>query len=174
MVINSGKPRSLADNLRLSGRCGEVTKNDLATLRAMLGRGGDTSLTASEAASRLQAHRDAIAFAGENLPQVSHVRGISTGETRAVIARAYYTADRLRLEAFCRVLRTSIGRTEADRYPIMLRDHLRAHPSGGRSDRVERYQKTERALRAFLRGETLVKLCAIDAELFPLPGEPRN
>ena len=48
MVINSGKPRSLADNLRLSGRCGEVTKNDLATLRAMLGRGGDTSLTASQ------------------------------------------------------------------------------------------------------------------------------
>jgi hypothetical protein len=174
MVINCGKPRSLADNLRLAGCCGDVDKSDLATLRAMLGRGGNVSMTSSEAAAHWARHRDAVAFAAKHMPYVDGVRGISTAEVRAVAARAYYSADRRRLEEFCRVLRTSIARGDQDRAAILLRNHLTSTAGSSRLARIERYRKTQRALKAFLRGQELTKLYAGEEELFPLPEDATN
>jgi hypothetical protein len=171
MVINIGRPRSLADNLRLSGNCKGVSKNDLATLRAMLARGGSLSLTPSEAAAHLERHRDAVVYAGRHLPQVSGVRGLSTGETRAVVARAYYSADRQRLEQFCQVLRTSVATGDHDKAAIRLRSYLSTTVGSSQGIRQERYRKTQRALRAFLRGHALTRLSVGDGELFPLPEE---
>jgi len=172
MVINNGKPRSLADNLKLSGNNGSVSIRDLATLRAMLGKGAhDGALTAHEAGELLTRHQEAIAFAVEQLARVSRAKGISTGETRAVIGRAWYSADRQRLAEFCRVLRTSVGAGDPDQAAILLRTYLTTSLGGSRKLRLERYRKTERALRAFLRGEQLTRLYAAGSELFPLPEE---
>ena len=172
MVINNGKPRNLADNLKLSGTVGSVDGRGLATLRAMLGKGtSDGALTAYEAGELLIRHQEAVAFAVENLARVSRVRGISTGETRAVVARAWYSADRRRLAEFCTVLRTSKAEGDEDDAAILLRTYLTTNLGGSPKVRLERYRKTARALRAFLRGEQLIKLYAVATELFPLPEE---
>jgi hypothetical protein len=171
MVINNGRVRSLADNLRLGGGCGDVDKNQLATLRAMLGKGHDVALTAAEARQELARHEDAIAFASKHLPPVAGARGISTSETRAVVARAYYSADIKALTDFCDVLRTSIAPFESFRVVVMLRNYLMTSVGGSRALRQERYRKMQRALKAFLRSEDLTRLYAAEGELFPLPGE---
>jgi len=175
MVINSGRSRSLADNLRLGGGLGDVDHRELATLRAMLGRGGRTpGLTPAEAYDLLERHRHAVRFAVEHLGRTARARGLSSGETRAVVARAWYSADRSRLEHFCHVLRSSLAVGPDDEVIIALRTYLTSALGGGWRLRTERYRKTERALLAFLRSEKVAKLYAAGRELFPLPEESPN
>lgn len=172
MVMNNGRVRGLADNLRLGGGLGEVTKTSLSTLRAMLGGGcDDTPLTPSEAKILMLRHADAIAFAVQHIPKLSRIKGLSTGETRAVLARAFYSADHGSLLEFCEILRTSVCPSEQAKTVITLRDYLTTSLGASRALRQERYAKTERVLMAFLRGERLVKLYAVGKELFPLPEE---
>ena len=175
LVINSGRARSLADNLRLGGGLGDVNCRDLATLRAMLGHGADgSSLTPGEAQGLLALHRDAVTFAGDQLPKITRVKGLSTGETRAVVARAFYSAAADRLGAFCEILRTSIARCDLDEMVITLRQYLTTSLGGSRPMRLERYSKMERILLAYLRGERMTKVYAAAKELFPLPEESQT
>jgi hypothetical protein len=172
LSINSGKPRSLADNLRLGGGVGDVTGRDLATLRAMLGHGtADAPLTPSEAKDLFARHREAVTFAGVHLPKTARVKGLSTGDTRAVVARAFYSAAADRLAAFCGVLRTSIARGELDEMVVVLRQYLTKFFGNSHTTRQERYSKMERVLLAYLRGERMGRIYAAPRELFPLPEE---
>jgi hypothetical protein len=175
--IDTGTPRSDADVLTLTGRVGTVDKGRLAALRTLVwGLKPCTRLTVSEEADLLARHRAALDFALENLSPSSHVRGVATGTTRGVVARAYYTADVAALTHFCDVLRTGMGAGDRDKPIVMLRDFLvntrRAHnkPQALR----EHYGKIERALAAFLEGRPLVKLYSSTTELFPLPGEAKE
>jgi hypothetical protein len=172
MAIDNGRPRSLADILTLGGGMDRVGNRELAVLRAMLG-GFLTppALTPAEAAEGLQRHREAIAFALTCLPRGTRFRGIASADSRAVIARAWYSADRERIAAFCEVLVGGMARREADRPAVLLWQFLLGRPAGGRAQRLERYAKTERALLAYLRGEAITRLYAATCELFPLPKE---
>jgi len=171
MAIDSGRGRSLVDNLRLGGGVGAVGPDVMATLRAILGHGVSVALTADEAKTALERHRDALEFALKHVPK-NGVRGVVTADVRAVVARAWYSADLARLQRFCEVLKTSIGSDEADRTVILLRNYLLGRVGNDYATRLERYGKTERALLAFLRGEPpLVRLYAATSELFLLPGE---
>ena len=171
MVTDVGRGRTLADNLRLGGGLGQATNHVLACLRAMLGRGNCPSLTPEEARAALQRHDDAVAFAMEYLAPIGQ-RGIITAEVRAVVARAWYSADLTKVARFCEVLRTSLAQDTSERTIILLRTFLSGRRGGGAIARQERYAKTERALMAYLQGhEPLVKLYAVGDELFPLPEE---
>ena len=171
LAINSGKARSIADTLMLAGGCGQVNNHDLATLRAMLGgMGSPPTLSAAQAAEALQRHGEAIEFASVYLPRNTG-RGISIGTTRAVIARAYYSADANRLAEFCRVLTSSVA-TKPEDEPAVLLIHYLQRTLGMHSQTVrDRYAKTERALWAYLRREKLSRLYGTSEELFPLPEE---
>jgi len=172
MVINSGRARTLTDNLKLGGGLGNVSGRELATLRGMLGRGVESpSLTPSEAKELLAKHRQAVGYACEHLAKSARSKGVSTGETRGVVARAWYSGDGERLGAFCEVLRTSVAKGPEDEVAILLRTYLMSTPGNSRQLRRERYGKTERALLAFLEGDELSRLYATDKELFPLPEE---
>lgn len=170
MVIDGNRPRSLADHLRLGGGMGEVTKDQLAVLRAMLGRGRTFSLTSDEARTALLRHLQAVRFALANLPAGSG-RGIAAADCRAVIARAWYSNDQTQLARFCEVLRTSMAREDRDRGIILLRNLLAPGVDRDPIRRRERYAKIERALMAFLTGEPLSRLHAAAGELFLLPDE---
>ena len=105
-VINGGKPRSLADQLRLSREHGHVTKNHTSVLNAMLrGMSGPGKMTTLEASEALGRHGDAVAFALSAIPSGKY---IANATTRAVIARAYYSADHQRLRDFGRMLTSGI------------------------------------------------------------------
>jgi hypothetical protein len=170
MAIDSGRARSLVDNLRLGGGVGAVGPNVMATVRAILGRGTSSAMTADEAKVALERHQDALEFVGKHLR--CSARGVVTAEVRAVVARAWYSVDMARLQRFCEVLGSSVAGDETDRTVIALRNFLASHGGTDYATRQERYAKTERALQAFLRNEPpIVRLYAAAGELFLLPGE---
>jgi hypothetical protein len=172
MTINSGRRRTLVDSLTLSEQAEDVTHQHIATLRAMLGgMGAAPTLTPHEAAAAYHQHRDAIDFAMIYLVARDGIRGIATGPTRGVVARAYYSADLDRLESFCRVLSTGMATHPDDAPAALLFTYLLRSGGGGTERLADRYGKTERALSAFLRREPLARLYAATQELFPLPDE---
>jgi hypothetical protein len=102
---------------------------------------------------------------------MSSARGVATSDVRAVLARAWYSADETRLAEFCEILRSSVARKDSDKPVIMLRNYLCGGAGWDRRDRRERYAKIERVLLAFLREENLIRLNVAAQELFPLPEE---
>jgi len=173
-VIDTGKTRSNDQILSLSGGIGHVSRDELATLRALTaGLGGCRRRSAGEELTLLQQHRTAITFASELLAGKRQFRGIATSITKAVLARAWYSCDRALLRHFADVLQTGAPVGENDQ-PIVLLFQFLIGSSGGKIARPElreRYAKTERALSAFLKGERLHRLFATPEELFPLAEE---
>jgi hypothetical protein len=176
-VLDTGNRRNNLDVLTLTGEVGDVTKNHLSTLRFLLT--GLSSrrprLTAVEEAQVFRRHREAIGFALEHLGSCLN-KGIATSQTWAVIARAYYSADRNRLVHFCDVLRSGVPADASDHGILTLRDFLlgTAGEGNGTSLKRLRYAKTEWALDAFLDGKVPKRLFGSDVELFPLPEETKR
>jgi hypothetical protein len=176
-VLDTGRRRSNDQILTLAGGLGEVTRAELAVLRAMIGGFGRREKR-SPGAERdlLVRHREAIRFAMDHLFRSNRFRGVTTATTRGVIARAWYSADRDQLQHFADVLRSGVPKGEHDQPVVLLFQFLIASHEGRRSQPYERevYAKTERALAAFLKGERLNRLYAIPKELFPLPEETKE
>lgn len=173
-VLDTGERRSNLDVLTITEQAGEVNNMLLATLRFMLAgmSGRPKRQTPGEEAEQLSRHRTALDFAMEHFGRAP-VRGLATSETRAVIARAFYTGDHFRLSHFCDVLRSGVTIDESDHLTVALRDFLvqpRRTEKGDAFRRV-RYTKTEWVLASFLKGRTSKRLCGSDSELFPLPEE---
>lgn len=170
MAIDCGKPRNICDIMRLSGKHDQLGHEQLAVLRAMLGglSGPVKTMTVSEADSAFSNHADAIAFSIESLPRVKRV---ANAITRAVIARAYYSADHDRLRDFGQMLGTGVVPDRSAISIVLLRQFLTSSVGGSRIERTARYAKTQRSLMAFLRREPITRLLAANRELFPLPEE---
>ena len=170
-VIDAVQARSNDQIITLAGGLGIVGRKELATLRAMItGLGSYTRMTAGEEAELLAQHREAIEFAHDVLP-AARLRGAATAITRAVLARAFYSADLGLLRHFADVLRSGMGDSIHDQPITLLLKFLIDTALGvrGHPEAREKYGKTERALQAYLAGERLGRLYACTAELFPLP-----
>lgn len=171
--VDGGKKRMAHERMSLSGRYeGGVNQNHLAALRAMVqGFGTPRTLPFCQEADLMGQHKAAVDFAVAHLT-TNRVRGVGASVTRAVVARAWYSADLDRLSRFCKVLRTGLAAGPDEHVVILVRDYL----SGcGRCDTVgrfrEQYGKVERALTAYLRGKSLQVIRPCRAEMFPLPEE---
>jgi len=172
LAINTGRKRTLVDSLTLSDTASHITHHHMATLRAMLASvGAAPALTGAEAARAYQLHREAIDFAHAFLPHGHGLAGIATGTVRAVLARAYYSADPDRLEQFCQVLTQGIARDASDGMAVLLFQYLLRTAGAGATLNRERYAKTQRALWAFLHRENPGRLTAATQELFAMPGD---
>ncbi|NLX54400.1 MAG: hypothetical protein GXY58_04745 [Planctomycetaceae bacterium] len=172
-AIDAVQARSNDQIITLAGGHGEVGRRELATLRAMItGLGAYMRMTAGEEAEILAQHRAAMDFALEILP-AARFRGVATAVTRAVLARAYYSADHGQLRHFASVLQSGVATSQRDQPIALLLKFLMDAAQGhrGRPEAREKYGKSERALQAFLAGESLGRLYAATAELFPLPAE---
>lgn len=112
-------------------------------------------------------HREAVDFACE----APRLPGLSAA-VLAVIARAFYSEDHARLKRFVDVLATGISEAH-ETAAIRLRDFLRgpAYRGASRTIKVEIYNKTQSALRAFLDGRPYTKLYGTAQELFPISDE---
>ena len=142
MAINNGKSRSTVDILRLAGGCGNVTGPQMATLRAMLtGYGPSITLTSSEAARAYGLHRKAIEFALDQLPRLSRAKGVPKATTRAVIARAWYSANRSRLASFCEMLISGMITDSNSSAILLLRQYLMDNRGYSYEQRRESYGK---------------------------------
>lgn len=173
-VLDTGQRRSNDQILSLSGGLGQVSKYELAVLRALIsGMGRYNRRSAGAERDLLVKHREAIRFAMDCTAGAQKYRGIGTAITRAVLARAWYSADRVQLRHFANVLQSGTPVGENDQPVILLFQFLITTAAGRKSCPQVRecYGKTERALAAFLKGERLNKLYAAPKELFPLPDE---
>jgi hypothetical protein len=172
-AIDATQARRNDQIITLAGGSGDVDAKQLATLRAMLtGLGSYVRMTPGEEAEHLRRHREAIEFAMGILP-TARFRGVATAVTRAVLARAFYCADLGKLRHFADVIQSGVPTCEADQPISVLMKFLLESVNGrrGRPEAREKYGKTERALEAYLTGETLSRLFAATTELFPWPEE---
>jgi len=173
-VVDTGQRRTNDQILSLAGGLGEVTRTELATLRAMVaGFGRYRKKSAGAERDLLVQHRDAIRFSLDHLTRSIKFRGIATATTHAVVARAWYSCDRDLLRHFADVLRSGVAQGENDEPILLLFQFLVSGQAAHRSVPYDRecYGKTERALAAFLKSERLTRLHATPKELFPLPSE---
>lgn len=174
-AVDTGRIRTNDQIISLGGDLGKITAAELATLRAMLSACETPHRrSAGEERVLLRNHLDAVRFAMRLLPRSSY-RGVANGTIRAVLARAWYSSDRGRLRRFADVLQTGLPQDEGDQAALTLIQFLvktAGHTSSAM--RRERYQKTERALQAYLSREPMTKLYAATEELFPLPEEARR
>lgn len=174
-VIDDHAKRSLCDAIRLVD--GESISNRAASTVLTMknsGRGGCTRvISRSEALAFYRKHRKAI-LSAEAMFNTARP-GLCRAAVLAVVARAWYTANRDDLARFCGVLMDGTPLTKRERVVVKLRDFLtRSFASrlgGGGVGMMLAYQKTERALKAFLANEELRKLTALADEAFPIPGE---
>lgn len=175
-ALDTGYRRTNDQIISLAGGLGQVTRDELATLRAMLaGLGPHHKRTAAVERELLAKHREAVTFAAEVMTGGRKFRGVCTAATKAVLARAWYSCDRDQLRHFAGVLRSGAPKGDHDEPALLLFQFLISSRAGRRPQPYERdvYSKTERALAAFLKGERLNRLHAAPGELFPLPQETK-
>ena len=115
-------------------------------------------------------HHDAIEWVVERM--MNQNKAVSSRVVLVPIVRAWYTQPHLRLSEFIDVFKSGIMKEPGDQMAIVFRDMVNA----GRSMKVfanerEKYQKMERALRAFLDRAVLNRLYVAQDELFPFPEE---
>ena len=109
LAIDRQAIRDKADTLCLTNDGGRVSRNEVATLQAMIiGLGENHPLTVAEAQAAFIAHRDALEFAHKHLP-AGRARGVANMTTRAVVARAWYSADLDRLRQFLAAAIAAVG-----------------------------------------------------------------
>jgi len=97
-------------------------------------------------------------------------KGVRMGLVMGVLARVHYKVGPDKLNTIATLLTDGVSTSELEGVIIRLRNQLMLAP-GNRMDRRKRYGITERAIEAFLNGETPLILRVPKGELFPLPDE---
>lgn len=169
--VDGGKKRMDHQRMHLSGRYeGGVGKNHLAALRAMVqGLEKPTTVPFCREMDLMARHKPAIDFAVEHLT-TNRVKGVGSSVTRAVVARAWYSADLEMLRRFCEVLRTGMRSGDDESIIILLRDYLAGcDQREGLGHFRDQYGKVERVLNAYMNGRSMTVLRPCTAEMFPLP-----
>jgi hypothetical protein len=172
-AIDQGKLRSVMDvagplgggaNLGISSRM-------VATARSM--KSGCIShtpvFTNEEMVQYICKHRDALSFAIEHLSRKPHTSSVLA----AVVARAYYTSDLVRLADFCKVISTNIPIAGTDEAALTFNRWFIPNVkfSSSRSGRFALYTRAQNAIKNFL-GHVNVQICKpVNYELYLTPGE---
>lgn len=110
----------------------------------------------------------AIAFKGGG-----HVRGtrVLGAQVLGVIARARPYVTEQMLQEFVDILISGMIATEGDVAALLLRDYLIAPQVAKEGLRSQQYQKTQRALKAFVERDPIKMLYALPDDFYPMPGK---
>lgn len=170
--LDCGMPRNASDALRMAGQ-GEYTTALLSCARAFEVFPHEESRRQYQPPADLlpiiERHAEALDFGCSVLRQRS--AGISRA-ARILLGRAWYTADRKRLEEFAACLISGVPQDPKDDIAaITYRNFLLTVPraNGMSSIECERYRKGQTALAAFLRREGKCKLYGTEVDMFPIP-----
>lgn len=175
-AIDDHQKRSTADSLKIVHGVSSPNINRSAAAAAWMvsGVGVDRApirLSRQEQIQVFFEHEKALGWAHSAFNCTK--AGLCRSVVLAVIARAYYTVNKGKLEQFCRVLADPSATTGAkvDQNIFRLRDYLMTSVSGGASSQQSAYKKTERVLKSWLDGEVLSRLTEVSIEMFPTPAE---
>jgi hypothetical protein len=140
-----------------------VTRDHISIARLLSANGNSrqslAGLSPFELKELVYLHRNAISFVLQSLER--RIRGVTVAPLLAAIASAYYAeTDRVRLAEFIQVLVSGIvGNPETDGAAILLRDFAKDNSSlFSTAARIELYLKTQRAIKAFMKGERISRL----------------
>lgn len=150
-----------------------VMQNTSVSLTAADKRAAIARLSRQQQMDFLEKHEKAIMFVARDCFHSTAVRGVTTANTLAAVARAYYSQDTERLKQFAKVLITGIPEDpRSDVGALLLRNWLLGVTTAALRARGEAiYRKSERALLAFCKRESIKMLYEANEELFPLPEE---
>lgn len=175
-AIDDHQKRSIGDSLKIVHGVTAPNINRACAAASWMAPGIGVARTPSKVSRQQQSqtyfeHEKAINWAIAAFPTAK--AGLCRAVVLAVIARAYYSAPRTKLEQFCKVLSDPSASTgaKADQTIFRLRDYLMTTTSGGASSQQAAYRKTERALKSWLLGEPISKIYEASEELFPTPSE---
>ena len=168
MAIDEGKKRTVNDKLKMTGH---DTKGGVVPVTNYLleQKHAKRKLPDHEICEFFVRHQEAARFAVDRV----HKRGVGKAPVLAVIARAWYSVDRKRLECFCEILETGHYVEDSNQAAFRLREWLMASTSASNSGswRAQCYRKAEAALVYFLQEKPMSKMYGVKDEQFLLPEE---
>lgn len=171
LALDNNSRRTVGDALKVAGRPVHTVgyTSILWGMQGFDGGSGRPKKSYTQSLAFEDKHREAAIFAlrASTRGGGEKVKGIISGHFLGPIARAWYTADRTRIHEFVEVVKTGFSNGRKDDAAIALRNWLLR--SGVSHERFEVYRKTESALFAFLKHESLDKVYETKTELFPIP-----
>lgn len=174
-VVDDHRKRTAADALQIVHGVRSISIHKaVAIAQYMMVPGGNVTATYRSRQAQIDAymkHQEAITWAMERMN--TGTRGLCRAPLAAVIARAYYTQDHVRLDYFCKVLLdpSLSSDIQVDRAIQKLHTFMLTSPSSGGSGLSETYRKAEYALKSWLTGKVVNKLIEVSEEQFPTPDE---
>lgn len=169
--VDLGFARTTAEVLRARGD-GWITNEHIAIAR-LAEYGTDTAQILKnrspfELQTIVEAHKNALHFVFQNTAR--RVRGVTVAPVLAAVVLAYYEEmDRVRLAEFLHLLVSGVSSNPSrDATVIRLRDWLRDTKQQGNSvARTETLLKSQRVIKAFMRGENLTKIYTPTEAIYP-------
>lgn len=175
VVYDTGTCRNVNDAARVDGK--PLSHPSAAgVVRAMAASvGGKCNLSVQQIMDWASTYRAGIGYAFERRGEEKVMPGLFTACTRAVLARAYYSAARTRLDAFAEQLATGlVDSKKTDSAVIMIRNWLLTAAKGreaqtSKATRKQTYLLTEFVLSEYLESRRPAQLMEVFEEQFPLP-----
>lgn len=168
--IDTGAPRSLIDNARISGSDLELSTTLISVCRGI--EEGDRSIVQFSNAQKLEIvakHREAALFA---MTHGAHGTRLRNAMINAAVGRAwYYEGDKERLQAFGKILSTGFADGNRDAAAIALRNYMLAGKAPRAADQTQwrdTFLKAQNAIHYFMRGRSLSVIKGIADEAYPL------
>ena len=170
-TIDSGTTRTLRDKITIDG-C-PVNNIHTATLRSLLngvGQGNESSQRVKYSDIDLielyNTHAEAILF---SVGVLKNKTKILCAPVCGAIARAFYHVKNDELVRFCSALKNGYPEQTDERPAVLLHSFLLQSDNSGGMAAIEKYKKTQRAIKAFIDKQQITKLLPLNAELFDLP-----
>lgn len=165
--IDTGLPRTLVDNAKISGSASVISHTLIALTRG-IEEGDRAARNVSNAAKLevLERHREAAEFAVKNGARGNRLKN---AVVNAAIARAwYYEEDKAALARFGAVLSSGFGEGDKDSAPVALRNFVLEKGNFADSQTWrESFLKAQNAVYYFMRGKPLRVIKPISEERYP-------
>jgi len=167
VYVDRGSKRGIHDNAKMLGQ--NITQYDIAiALVAMNGPGGaghSSSVDEKNILEFIAKNQDAFAFV-----RVTKKKGLTQASVMAAFVRAYSYCSTERLS---RCIGLFLNGMDTEYKPcelaiISFRDFCLRNDCRGYSQRVEFYQRTQRAIKAFMGGEELKLIKPCSDDLYPI------
>ena len=176
LVMDDHAKRSSGDALSLL-RHEKITSADVAIIRAVTELSSDNRyrrMTKEELNSVYDIFRPALLYVANLFP--SSEKGVSAAPVKAAIVLAwFYVPDLDKLNRFCEVLSgRQIASDDSQKAAILLREYMLKTGMVRNASRAEAFEKSQRAIAAFLNGQKLSKLYGTKEYAWPLKNPVRT
>jgi hypothetical protein len=174
--IDTGVPRTLVDNARISGLDPDLSNSLLATVKAIESgerSGKGRSLSNATILDLIAKHRTAADWAIRHGPRGRFLRN---SITLAAVARAWYhETDEARLIRWCEVVSSGFADGEVESAAIAIRNYILSKGTVMLSNGSWRdsFLKVQNSIHYFMRGKKLMVIKGVAEEAYPLGRKKR-